>query len=60
MVTSMKTVNSVNIIQSLEKIFSLFGYPAKITTEDGPQLKPSEFKTYLSTHNIEHHMATPY
>ena len=56
----MKTVNSVNIIKSLEKTFSLFGYPAKITTDNGPQLKSSEFKTYLSTHNIEHCMFTPY
>ena len=58
--THMKTVNSVNIIKSLEKTFSLFGYPAKITTGNGPQLKSSEFKTYLSTHNIEHCMFTPY
>ena len=56
----MKTVNSVNIIKSLEKTFSLFGYPAKITTDNGPQFKSSGFKTYLSTHNIEHCMVTPY
>ena len=54
----MKTVNSVNIIKSLEKTFSLFGYPAKNTTDNGPQFKSSEFKTYLSTHNIEHRMVT--
>ena len=56
----MKTVNSVNIIKSLEKTFSLFGYPAKNTTDNEPQFKSSEFKTYLSTHNIEHRMVTSY
>ena len=46
--------------QIFRKTFSLFGYPAKITTDNGPQLKSSEFKTDLSTHNIEHRMVTPY
>ena len=59
-ITSMKTVNNVNIIKSLQKTFSIFGYPAKITTDNGPQFKSSEFKAYLSTHNIEHCMITPY
>ena len=59
-VTSIKTLNSVNIIKSLEKTFSLFGYPAKVTTGNGSQFKSSEFKTYLSTNNIEHRMVTPY
>ena len=59
-VTSMKTVNSINIIKSLQKTFSLFGYLAKIITDNGPQFKSSEFKAYLSTHNIEHRMVTPY
>ena len=47
LVTSMKTVDSVNIVKSLEKTFPLFDYPAKITTDKGPQFKSSEFKTYL-------------
>ena len=36
-VTSMKTENSVNMIKSSEKKFSLFGCPARITTDNGPQ-----------------------
>ena len=36
-VTSMKTENSVNMIKSSEKNFSLFGCPARITTDNGPQ-----------------------
>ena len=32
----------------------------KITTENTPELTSSEFKKCLSTHNIEHHMVTPY
>ena len=59
-VTSTKTVKSINIIKSLQKTFSLFGYHAKITTGNGPQLKSSEFKAYLSTHNIEHRMVIAY
>ena len=56
----MKTVDSVNIVKSLEKTFPLFDYPAKITTDKGPQFKSSEFKTYLQTHDIEHRIVTPY
>lgn len=56
--TSMKTIKNVNIIKSLEKTFSLFSYPAKITTDNGPKFKPSEFKTHLSTYNKEHHIVT--
>ena len=56
----MKTVNSINIIKFLQKTFSLFGYQSKTTTGNGPQLKSSEFKAYLSTHNIEHRMVRPY
>ena len=32
----------------------------KITSDNGPQFNSSEFKAYLSTHNLEHHMVTPY
>ena len=46
--------------QIFAKTFSLFGYPAKITTDYGPQFKSSDFKAYLSTHNKEHCMVTPY
>ena len=56
----MKTVYNINIIKSLQKTFSLFDYLAKTTTDNGPQFKSSEFKAYLSTHNIEHRMVTPY
>ena len=56
----MKTVYNINIIKSLQKTFSLFDYLAKITTGNGPQFKSNEFKAYLSTHNIEHRMVTPY
>ena len=43
-VTSMKTVNSVNI-KSLENHFHSLAIHQK---------------AYLSTHNIEHHMVTPF
>ena len=53
-------VTSQQIIKKLDKTFSMFGFPRKLLTDNGPQFISTEFRTYLKNHNVEHHTITPY
>ena len=53
-------ISSSEIIKKLGKIFSIFGYPVKILTDDGKQFISSQFKQFLNDHNIQHHPVSPY
>ena len=50
-----RSSTSAEIIKKLEKTFSLFGYPQRIICDNGKQFISTEFKQFLSIHNIEHH-----
>ena len=56
----MKSVTANNVRRSLLKTFAIFGYPKKITADNGPQFIANEFTEYLRKHNIEHRRVTPY
>ena len=50
-ITSEKTVH-------LRKIFSLFGLPLSITTDNGPQFVIEVFATYMHKNQIHHRRIT--
>ncbi len=54
-----KTESSV-IIKWMKKVFSLFGNPLKIQSNNGPQFTSSEFKDFLDSRNIAHDFSPPY
>ncbi|XP_057306155.1 uncharacterized protein K02A2.6-like [Hydractinia symbiolongicarpus] len=53
-----KNTTISNIINKLEKIFSLFGYPEKVRMDHGPPF--NDFKKYLKLYNIKAKHITPY
>ena len=55
-----KSITSESIIKSISKTFTEFGYPQRITTDNGSQFISQEFGDYLKSHGIEHRRVTPY
>ena len=56
----MRSITSENIIKHLQKIFTTFGYPKKLRSDNGPQFTAGTFTKYLQSHNIEHKPAHAY
>ena len=54
-----RSVTSAQIIDILDKLFSLHGNPVCITSDNGPQFISSEFADYLSNEGIKHRRTTP-
>ena len=40
-------VTTRNIVTELDKVFKLFGYPRKLVTDRGQQLRSKEFQQYF-------------
>ena len=56
----LKSITSQTVIKALTKIFSNFGYPDQITSDNGKQFTSTEFKNYLKLHGIKLRVVTPY
>ena len=54
------TITSAEIIRKLKDIFAIFGYPTRVTADNGQQLNSDKFKAYLKQLNIYHCHMTPY
>ena len=50
----MKTVTSQTVLNSLTKTFSMFGYPHRVASDNGPQFISEEFSEYMQQHDIGH------
>ena len=48
------TVDSRAIIQWLENVFSRYGYPSTVLTDNGPQFVSQDFESYLNSVGICH------
>ena len=55
----LKSVTSVKIIESLEKIFCTHGLPESLKTDNGPQFISKEFEDFLKENGIQHRTSTP-
>ena len=56
----MKTITAENIRNGLAKTFAIFGYPKRITSDNGKQFRSKEYQEYLNNHDIEPRIVTPY
>ena len=56
----LKSITSQSVIKCISKTFAVFGYPTRVTTDNGPQFISAEFTAYLTQHGIEHRRVTPY
>ena len=44
----------------MKEVFSVHGYPEKLTSDNGPHFTSKQFDSYLKECNIVHHLTTPY
>ncbi|MCH2405926.1 MAG: DDE-type integrase/transposase/recombinase [Nitrosopumilus sp.] len=59
-VCQLKNITTKSITKALRKVFMTFGYPYRITTDNGSNFKSSAFCSYLQAHGIKHRIVTPY
>ena len=59
LVEVMKRTTVELVIERLENIFSIFGYPESIKRDNGPPFSSHEFKNYLKTVNVTDKPITP-
>ena len=58
-VVILKSTTSARIIDSLKPIFSRFGVPYTLKTDNGSQFVSDEFEAFLAENGIEHRKAPP-
>ena len=58
--TLLKDITTPKVIKSLHNIFTMFGYPERVCTDNGPQFIADKFSSYLQRHAIEHRRVTPH
>ena len=56
----MKSNNSQSTISVLKHLFSLYGLPEQIATDNGPQFSAQEFSEFLKLHGVKHYRSTLY
>ena len=44
----------------MEQVFTMFGYPGTLASDNGPQFTYNDFEFFLQTHNIKHQLTSPY
>ncbi|CAK5104917.1 unnamed protein product [Meloidogyne enterolobii] len=59
-VVQMKSTTSAYIITALREIFSMFGPPSVLVSDNGPQFISLEFETFLRTNGVNHIKSPPY
>ena len=50
----MRRIDCAKTVEKLSKLFSIFGYPEHIVTDNGTQFTSEEFKSYLDKNDIQH------
>ena len=55
----LKSVTTEKVILALIPIFSRFGLPLTLRTDNGPQFISNEFEQYLKEHGIKHYTSIP-
>lgn len=59
-VVVMKSTSSERTIEELRSIFSRFGLPQQLVSDNGPQLVSQEFETFMLENGIQHIKLAPY
>ena len=55
----LKSITATSVINSLNRIFAIFGYPVSLKTDNGRQFVSGEFESYLNECGIEHRTGPP-
>lgn len=54
-----KTTNTEKAVKELDKLFTIYGLPASIATENVPQFVNATFKKYMEENGIAHCFGRP-
>ena len=54
-----KSTNTRSTIPKLQKLFSDFGNPIKVKSDNGPPFQSKEFKKFAETEGFKHHRIIP-
>ena len=58
-VVPLKTLTATKVIHEMDTIFSRFGNPNILKTDDGPPFNSHKFASYMKDNGIKHHRITP-
>lgn len=56
----MQSQTSAAVIKVLQELFTRFGVPRTIFSDNGPQFTSSEFQHFMQKHNISHRTSAPF
>ena len=59
-VIEMSSITAAKTILELRKLFSAYGLPEQLVSDNGPQFVAEEFATYLKLNGIRHIRCSPY
>lgn len=59
-IVSMKDTTSHTTVVELRKIFSRYGVPIVLVSDNGPQLTSEEFSVFMKSNGINHSFTAPY
>ena len=54
-----KSTSANSVIQKLDTVFTFYGSPLKLKSDNGPPFNSSQFRDFMIYHNIEHDLTTP-
>ena len=58
-VVIMRSTTTKKVVDALSQIFTRYGYPFTLKTDNGPSFCGEEFTKYLSDHGVEHRTSPP-
>lgn len=56
----MKSTSAARTVEVLTHLFSLYGLPEQVVSDNGPQFVASEFANFLSKNGVKHYRSAPY
>ncbi|XP_054766781.2 uncharacterized protein K02A2.6-like [Lytechinus pictus] len=59
-IAATSSVTTTSVISILEKMFTKWGLPESITTDNGPQFTSEQFEEFLAVKGIQHRLTTRY
>ena len=60
LVETMRNTNADAVINKLKKQFSIYGYPEKLRSDNGPPFNSAKFREYLDKSGVIHVKITPF
>lgn len=55
----LKTTTCSKVVEALKGCFDIFGLPVYLKTDNGPQFIALEFKQFMESMGVHHHLVTP-